>query len=95
MRFLRLLYILPLLTVLQCEDDAPPVPDQLDETGLLGRWEIEDETINGISDLLPKCCKFFEFSPDNIKDDTSAYSCSWTRPVNILGSLLLIKLISR
>ena len=69
MRFLRLLYLLLAVIGLQCEDDAPPVPDLLDKTGLLGKWEIEDETINGISDLLPKCCRFFEFMPDNQKDD--------------------------
>ena len=38
-------------------------------TGLLGKWEFADETINSISDLLPKCCEFFEFNPDNSKQD--------------------------
>ena len=69
MKLLRLLVILPILVGFQCEDDNIPIEDSLEESGVLGRWEFADETVNGISDLLPKCCKFFEFTPDNNKED--------------------------
>lgn len=69
MKLLRLLVILPILFGIQCEDDIFPIEDILEETGILGRWEFADETVNGISDLLPKCCKFFEFMPDNNVED--------------------------
>lgn len=65
MKLLRLFFIVPLLLGFQCEDDILSTEDILIETGLLGRWEIADESINGISDLTPKCCRFFEFLQDN------------------------------
>lgn len=70
MKYLRLLFFLPLLMAFQCESDIPPSFDSLEETGLLGRWEIQDEIVNGvISNMIPKCCEFLEFNPDdNIRD---------------------------
>jgi hypothetical protein len=62
--------LFPFLMAFQCESDDPVPFDNLDATGLLGSWEIQDEIINGnISDMLPKCCEFLEFDPDdNITD---------------------------
>jgi len=62
--------LFPFLTAFQCESDDPAPFDILDTTGLLGSWEIQDEIINGnISDMIPKCCEFLEFDPDdNITD---------------------------
>lgn len=43
--------------------------DLLENTGILGRWEITEELTNGVSDLLPRCCEFLDFIPDdNIED---------------------------
>lgn len=53
----------------QCEEDILLVEDELNTTYLLGRWEITDETVNGVQDLLPKCCEFFEFNINNKGDD--------------------------
>jgi len=53
----------------QCDDDIDITQDYLYDSGLLGTWEITDETVNGISDMNPKCCIFFEFSPDNNEND--------------------------
>lgn len=52
-----------------CEDDKEFVADRLSESGLLGKWEKAHETRNGISDMLPVCCIFFEFLPDSNKED--------------------------
>jgi hypothetical protein len=69
MKFLRLLLFVPLLMAFQCEEDIVPIEDQLIETGLLGTWEIVDEQVNGIDDLLPRCCLFMVFETDeNVED---------------------------
>lgn len=61
---------MPLLMAFQCDHDPVKIEDGLNQTGLLGRWEIADEIMNdGISDLLPKCCQFFEFNTDENKKD--------------------------
>jgi hypothetical protein len=50
----------------QCESNDLVLIDSLEATGLFGRWEIADEVTNGvISDMLPKCCEFLEFDPDD------------------------------
>lgn len=69
MKYVRLLFFAPLLMAFQCDVESELMEDNLNETGLFGRWEIADETINGISDGLPKCCEYFEFNPDDYKDD--------------------------
>ncbi|MBU2940806.1 hypothetical protein KO494_14755 [Lacinutrix sp. C3R15] len=70
MKYLRFIILAPFLMAFQCESDDPSSFDNLEATGLLGRWEIQDEIINGsISDMTPKCCEFLEFNlDDNIKD---------------------------
>ena len=68
-KYLKLLFLFPFLMAFQCEEDILPKEDKLYNTDLLGRWEIADETISGIQDLLPKCCQFFEFNIDENGDD--------------------------
>lgn len=69
MKYFRIIVFLPLLMAFQCEDDIEIADDNLNDSGLLGTWEIADETVNGISDMLPICCEFFEFNPDDNKQD--------------------------
>jgi hypothetical protein len=69
MKYLKLLLLIPFLMSFQCDEDILLKDDELYRTDLLGRWEIADETISGITDLLPKCCKFFEFNINNNGDD--------------------------
>ena len=69
MKKLKLLLVMPLLMAFQCDDETDLSEDPLIDTGLLGRWEIADETIGGISDLSVKCCRFFEFNPDDNLED--------------------------
>ncbi len=59
------------LMACQREGNDPAPFDSLEATGILGRWEIQDEIINGnISDMIPKCCEFLEFDPDdNVTDN--------------------------
>lgn len=57
----------------QCEDDIEIVEDNLNDSGLLGTWEISEETVNGISDMLPICCEFLEFNPDDNKQDFTGF----------------------
>lgn len=65
-KYLKILMITPFLMAFQCESDDPAPIDNLEEIGLIGRWEIQDELINGnISDMIPRCCEFLEFEPDN------------------------------
>lgn len=70
MKYFKFLLLLPLLMAFQCGDDLEIIDDSLNETGLLGRWEINSEVMNGnIMDLLPKCCKFIEFRTDENEDE--------------------------
>ena len=69
LRTLRFLVLLPLLVSFQCDEEEGYIEDALNGSGLLGRWELADETQDGISDLLPKCCQFFEFFPDSDPKD--------------------------
>ena len=69
MKYFRIIVFLPLLMAFQCEDDIEIADDNLNDSGLLGTWEIADETVNGLSDMLPICCEFFEFNPDDNKQD--------------------------
>ncbi|MHA7843446.1 MAG: hypothetical protein ACX93I_09020 [Winogradskyella sp.] len=63
---LIVLLFIPFLMAFQCESDDPAPLDSLETTGIFGRWEITDEIMNGtISDMLPRCCEFLEFEPDN------------------------------
>ena len=71
MKILRILLIAPLLMAFQCDEDELLVEDELDETGIYGRWELNSEIIGNISDLLPKCCRFYEFFPDDNPEDQS------------------------
>ncbi len=70
MKYLRFLFLAPLLLAFQCESDEIEVADNLDTTGLFGSWEIQDEIINGnISDMIPKCCEFLRFDKDGDVSD--------------------------
>ncbi len=70
MKNFKFLILVTVLFAFQCENDDPAPMDNLEVTGLFGKWEIQSEIINGnISDLLPKCCEFLEFSPDSISSD--------------------------
>lgn len=65
--------LLSFLMAFQCEEDASPF-DVLNETGLFGLWEIQEEVINGsIDDMLPKCCEFLQFSRDGNPDDFKGF----------------------
>lgn len=52
-----------------CGEEVEFPNDRLNDIGILGTWEISDESINGVSDLTVKCCKFIEFVPDDSKED--------------------------
>ena len=81
---------MPLLLGFQCEDDIVTTDDILIETGLLGRWEIESETIDGISDLTRKCCRFFEFMPDDdVMDDRGLFVFTDSQGLENTGSFTL------
>ncbi|MBT8260525.1 MAG: hypothetical protein KJN82_04360 [Bacteroidia bacterium] len=74
MKYLMFLFLTPLLMAFQCESDDPALFDNLDTTDLLGRWEIQDEILNGnISDMIPRCCEFLEFDPDDVITDRNGY----------------------
>ena len=52
-----------------CSGDDPAPYDRLDDTGLLGTWEISGQTINGITNSSVVCCEFNEFTVDDNPDD--------------------------
>lgn len=86
----RLLVFIPLLLAFQCDDDSAATEEPLLDTGLLGKWEIADETINGLSDLLPKCCIFIELEPDkNVLDFSGIYTATYSDSEVYTGSFEL------
>lgn len=52
-----------------CSGDDPAPYDRLDDTGLLGTWEISSQTINGMTNPSVVCCEFNEFTVDENPDD--------------------------
>ena len=71
MKYLGVLFLTGLLMAFQCESDDPASIDNLEPIGLFGRWEIQDEVMNEIiSDMIPRCCEFLAFIPDDtIRDN--------------------------
>lgn len=79
MKNLKLLLFTPLLMAFQCEEDVNIEQDALFESGIYGGWVFSDQTINGISDMIPPPEMILEFSPDdNIQDDRGAYNLEET-----------------
>lgn len=60
---------MPLLMAFTCGEEVKYPNDRLNDIGIFGTWEISDQSINGISDLTVKCCKFLDFTPDDDKQD--------------------------
>lgn len=90
MKLVRFLFLVPFLMAFQCDVQPNLEDDRLFETGLFGRWEIVDESTNGISDLLPKCCLFFEFYPDkNTKDQNGFFNFTDRKSENYEGVFTL------
>jgi hypothetical protein len=85
--------ILLLTSLIACEQSGnDPAPfDSLESIGILGRWEITDEVINGvITDLLPKCCEFLEFLPDdNLGDYTGILSSTDSQGLKNTGTFVV------
>lgn len=70
-KYLRFLLLAPLLMIFTCDEDTDINYDNLNELGIFGEWEINSETIDGISDLTVQCCRFIEFLPDGNNEDFS------------------------
>jgi hypothetical protein len=58
-----------LLMAFQCQEEVDHIRDGLFLLGFYTTWEYDSETINGVSDLSVKCCRYFEFAPDDNLDD--------------------------
>lgn len=71
MKKIKYLFLMPLLMAFQCEEEElhSIENDSLYTTKLIGGWEIESESTNGISDMTPKCCLFVDFYIDSNPDD--------------------------
>ncbi len=69
MKPVKFLLLAMFLMAFQCEEDILIPENDLESTGILGKWEIADESVNGISDLSVKCCRFLEFLEDENEKD--------------------------
>ena len=69
MKSFRFLLLALFLMAFQCEEDILIQEDDLSATGILGKWEIANESVNGISDMSVKCCRFIEFRDDENEKD--------------------------
>jgi hypothetical protein len=52
-----------------CEKENSDQSSDLENTGILGKWEIQSYTYNGITDMSINCCSFLEFNYDGIAHD--------------------------
>ncbi|NVJ86464.1 MAG: hypothetical protein HWE15_09185 [Algoriphagus sp.] len=74
----------------QCGEEIFSEDDPLLENGFSGSWEISEESINGSSDLLQKCCKYFNFYLDgNPNDLVGEYTYSEDNSGNIDGVFIV------
>ena len=69
--FSILLFTMAMVLFSGCEkaDEAPGQVKKLDATGILGTWEIQTYTANGITDMSIHCCEFTEFIDDDQPGD--------------------------
>lgn len=73
-RIYRITILSAILAFSACKkesDETLPVNkvDKLDDIGILGEWEIESRSINGIDDMLPICCEFLDFQTGSNMED--------------------------
>ena len=52
-----------------CEKEPSKPVGKLEELEILGTWEINAQTINGITDMSVLCCEFTEFMEDQDLND--------------------------
>ncbi|MDR9401253.1 MAG: hypothetical protein RI558_07520 [Psychroflexus sp.] len=74
-RFFNLFILIISLLITSCSDDDTgqevKQSDNLEQHNVLGEWQLEVRTINGITDAAVECCDFITFSTDDIKNDLS------------------------
>lgn len=74
MKTIRLYLLVSIILFIGCSGEEENSQDLLIQTGLIGKWELKDEIMNGnISDMLPRCCQFFEFNTDENKKDFKGF----------------------
>jgi len=61
--------VFTLITLVGCEKDENEKQDNLQQTGIIGKWKLESRSIDGISSLAVECCDYIEFKTDNELDD--------------------------
>ena len=76
---MKLYYIcitIVILLAVSCKEESSPTAliedgsfDALNKYGLFGTWEIEANTINGITGGAVVCCEFIKFKPDGDQKD--------------------------
>lgn len=72
----RVLLLVTTLTLfMACEKDAPNPNDLLTTTGLLGQWQIHQQTVNNQPNMDVYCCQFLSLLPDSSLTDLTG---SWT-----------------
>jgi hypothetical protein len=68
-KIINLFLTISFLLFTGCKKENQVEPSELEQTGLLGTWEIREVSVNGIADLAVDCCDFLEFSDDDIRGD--------------------------
>ena len=62
-----------LLLITSCSDDDTGQEvqqlDQLEQYDILGEWQLEVRSINGITDAAVECCDILNLRTDEVKDD--------------------------
>ena len=76
-------------TLIGCSDTNEDATDKLETTGILGRWEINNRSYNGIALLTVVCCEFIEFSVDENKDDLSGVYTFSSEQTSTTGTFTL------
>jgi hypothetical protein len=79
----------------QCNDEVDYSRDRLALLGFYSTWEFDSETVNGISDLSVKCCRYFEFDPDDNLDDMVGSYFYWVDTTDYHQGTFTVDTLSR
>lgn len=89
MKKLRLLLFAPLLMAFQCDEVVDITVDQLNNSGIFGGWQLNDQTIAGITNMLPIDYRLFDFYPDSNKNDDQGNFTLEEPSTNLTGTFIL------
>lgn len=73
----------------QCDEEVDVTVDQLYDSGIFGGWQLNDQTVAGITNMLPIDYRLLDFYPDNNKSDNQGNFTLEETSGNLSGTFIL------